>query len=716
MQPPRRTEPSTVEALNARFEALTRALPPMSRFSMEHGLLLALASIIGIYAGLSVGLFANFIALFQLLFFQTELVWNGLTGVDATWRDNFWNGVREARWHFEFLIIGAVGMAFGLAAPRFLRRAKWVRFIEPRTIRFLAFLAGFGLLLYYPLLGLATFNRSFHAGQGGFEDALESAPRILWIIVPAVGGLLVGLLLKYVAPESRGHGVAEVMEAVALGRRIPGRVALSKALTAGLTIGSGGSAGREGPVVQMGAAVGNELARRFGMPRQDISLLVACGSAAGIAASFNAPIAGAIFALEIILSDFGVRSFSSIVVAAVTATITSRALIGAHGEILQVRYALQSGGEVVSYMLLGVAAGIGAVAYVKSLQRSEQFFAGHGTSSVSRFIGRLPPELRPMIGGLAVGIIGYFVPRALGTGYGTMNAALAAQLPVGLMLVVLVAKIATTSLTLGSGTPGGSFFPAIFVGAMIGGIFGHGVHALLPEYTGTPGAYATVGMAAVVGAATQGPLTAVVMLFELTRSYEVLLPLMISCGVASVFARKFLGGSMYAQRLAARGIPVSRSGRPRLLDSVSVGRAMSRKVDVVRDSARMDQVLALYLESGHGAFPVVDEKERLVGLLAFDEVRAVIANPDLKAVAVARDLCRLNPPTARADESLESALVRMTTERAEHLPVVADDDPSRLIGILSRRDIMEAYRDAVAALEDEQVPGPPLETPHPPRP
>ncbi|MFN7132820.1 MAG: chloride channel protein, partial [Myxococcales bacterium] len=566
-------------------------------------------------------------------------------------------------------------------------------------VRFLAFVVGFGLLLYYPLQALATFNRSFRAESAGFHAVLEQTPRGLWVLIPALGGLAVGLLLKYVAPESRGHGVAEAMEAIALGRRIPGRVALTKALTAGVTIGTGGSAGREGPVVQMGAAVGNELAVRLGLGRQDVALLVACGGAAGVAASFNAPIAGAMFALEILLGDFGVRSFGSIVVAAVTATITSRALIGAHGEIARVQYALASGGEIAAYMLLGVFAGLAAVVYVKALHRSELFFAGRGRSGLSRHMARVPVELRPMLGGLLVGVIGYFVPRALGTGYATMNAALAEQLPVTVMLLVLGAKILTTALTLGSGTPGGSFFPAVFVGALVGGVFGHGVHALLPAWTGTSGAYATVGMAAVVGAATQGPLTAVVMLFELTRSYEIILPLMISCGVAGIFARRVLGGSMYALRLKEKGIVPPRAPQPRVLEGLCVADAMTREVETVRDSAPMDEVLRLYLASGHGAFPVVDAHGRLLGLLAFDEVREVMGDPELKRFAVARDLCHENPPTVRASETLEAALVRMASKRAEHLPVVAEDEPDRLVGILSRRDIMDAYRKAVAALE-----------------
>jgi len=673
-------------------QSLTQILP------FPQGLLLALAAVVGIYAGLAAGLLSNFVALFQVLFFKGPPIGQG-------WFSRFVAEFGAARWHFEFLVVGCLAMLLGLVMPVLAKRFRIARVVEPRLIRDIAYLAGFGLWLYYPLLALATLNRSLRAGQSEFLSVLEDGHIALRVLVPALGGLAVGALVRRVTPESGGHGVAEVLEVLHVhDRRIPGKVAFWKSLAAGLTIGSGGSAGREGPVVQMGSAVGNEIGVRLGLPRRDTVLLIACGAGAGIAASFNAPIAGAMFALEIILRNFGVRSFSPIVVSAVTATITSRALIGAGGEIAHISYSVKSPVEVATYAALGALAAIVATVYVRTLHKGEEFFSGHGGSKLSKRVGALPFEFRVALGGLGVGLLGVVAPQVMGNGYQTMNAALAEQIAPLALLAILVVKIAASGLTLGSGAPGGSFFPAVFLGAMLGGAFGSAVHWLMPEHSASSGAYAAVGMAAVVGAATQAPLTAVIMLFELTGSYEIVLPLMIACSVALGGARALLGGSMYSLRLKARGIGVD-SPSKRLLADVTAGQVMTREVQTVPECASYRHLLDLHQTSEHHSFPVVDGEGKLVGVLSLDDARSFLTDPGLEGLVVARDLCRDHPPTALEPDTLEAVLMKMTTQRADHLPVVAADDPRRIVGIVATMDIFNAYTGAIARQRQEAADG-----------
>ncbi|MHB8420555.1 MAG: chloride channel protein [Myxococcales bacterium] len=531
-----------------------RLLAPGTEFPWESTLLNLTAVLVGVYAGLATGLLANFIGLFHLLFFRTHEFLAAPT--QPSWRLALGTELRQSPWHFEYLAIAVAALlaARALSPLGETRTFRRVPIFQKQRLRLVASVLGFGLVLYYPVLFLAAFTRSFGEASGGLVAMLLQAPRLLRILVPAVGGLAAGVLVRFVAPDSAGHGVVEVMAAVAEGNRIPGRVALWKSMVAGLVIGSGGSCGREGPVVHMGAAVGNELGERLGLSRENISLLLACGGAAGIAASFNAPIAGAMFALEILLGAYSLKSFSPILLAAVTATTTARTLLGAQSEIVHVKYALRSPGEIGAYALLGLLCAVGGVAYARTLHRAEALFGGHDPSAIGRFLARFPPYARPMLGGLGTGLLGLFVPEVLGNGYETMNAALLEQLGFGLLAAALVAKLFASASTLGSGAPGGTFFPAVFLGAMLGGAFGSVLHGLLPNVTAGAGAYAAVGMGAFVAGATLAPLTGILMVFELTGNYQSVLPLMVACGLAATVVQWVLGGSIYTLKLRAHPV------------------------------------------------------------------------------------------------------------------------------------------------------------------
>ena len=324
-------------------------------------------------------------------------------------------------------------------------------------------------------------------------DFVRTLPWWWKVLVPALGGLLVGMIITRFAAEAKGHGVPEVMESVALrGGRIRPRVVLAKLLASGVCIASGGSVGREGPIVQIGSAIGSSIGQWLRIGERRLRTLVGCGAAAGIAATFNAPVAGALFSVEIILGDFGVTQFSPIVISSVVATVVSRHFLGDFPAFEVPQYSLVSAGELAAYAVLGLIAGLAAIAFVRALYGAEDLFD----------VIRLPAILKPALGGAMIGLIALRFPAIFGVGYEAINEALRGELGWKLLVVLAAVKIVAVSLTIGSGGSGGVFAPSLFIGATLGGAVGTVVHYLWPEASGGPGAYALVGMGAVVAAGT----------------------------------------------------------------------------------------------------------------------------------------------------------------------------------------------------------------------
>jgi CIC family chloride channel protein len=504
--------------------------------------------------------------------------------------------------------------------------------------------------------------------------------------------------------------VTEVLEAMVIHQsRIPAKTALFKGLTASVTIASGGSVGREGPVVQIGSAVGSAIGQKLGVSRSQLRTLIGCGAAAGISASFDAPIAGAMFALEIILADFGVATFSPIVLSSVVATVVSRALYNtAHvptgdltlatatsqlpREMVQATYKLVSSFEIGPYLILGFVCGIVSIAFIASLDRAEDLFEGHWGGFVGRWLGALPAWMKPAVGGLILGCLGLLVPRMLGTGYETMNATLKGELATGLVFAVLVTKIIGTSLTLGSGGSGGSFFPAVFIGAMTGSAFGGTIHRLFPTMTATSGAYALVGMGALVAGATQAPLTGIIMMFELTGDYQIILPLMVACLSASLLVDRWLGQSIYTLKLAHKGIN-PRGGRELdMLRRIPVRAAMTRSVPLIPQSMPFKELLGQLSSTPHVTYVVVDDESRYMGIISLQDVREFFFEEGLNQVVVAGDLARTDVKPLAEDEDLQVGLERLAPLETELLPVASSGDPSHIVGMLSRRSILLAYQ------------------------
>jgi CIC family chloride channel protein len=649
----------------------------VARFPFERALVMGVAAVVGLYGGIAAGLFATAIQTVQLILFRGDEVVASLWRPE--WAERFRVQLALAHWHLEFAALAALILGAALLLQSFGKRLPM---FEVRRLRSVALAAALGLSLYYPLLLLQTFNRTFHETEGGLYALLLQSPRLVWVVAPALGALLAVLIVRF-SPESGGHGVVEVIEAVhKRGQIIRGRVAFWKSMAAGLVIGSGGSAGREGPVVHLGGAVASSLSRMLGLPRSEASLLLAAGAGAGIAGSFQAPLAGSLFALEIVLGDFDVRRFAPVVLACVTAVATSRALLGGGTELRTVSWQLNHPSEIGIYLVLGLVAGVCGIVYIRCVHEAEHRFA------------RLPwrPELRAALGGLLVGFIGLLAPRVMGTGIESMNAALAGQLTFGTLLLALFAKLVATSFTLGSGSPGGSFFPAVFIGAMLGGAFGQLAHLALPSITAGADAYAAVGMGAVVAGATLAPLTGVLMMFELTGSYQIVLPLLVACGTATVVVQGVLGGSIYQLGARRRGIRLGLA-EPSLRE-LSVAQAVD-KVEALPAEMPFPELMALVGSTTHAAFPVISGAE-LVGVLSVRETRRALLDPAVDRASTARTFTR-ETETFLVDDDLGTVVQRLTkANAAEGLVLDGDRKP---IGVVTREGILEAWHRATIPRE-----------------
>lgn len=509
-------------------------------------------AVVGVYSGLAAGLFANLIGLVRGVSYGVPLLADAFrTGSETQAR--LGASLTGAHWHFEFIIVG-IPLSLGALGLAHLIKPGDGREVVKRRLEVLALLVMGALSLYYPLVAVAAVNEVL----GHVHRDVEQISPFLVVLVPMLGGAVVGRLLQD-RPETHGHGVPEVVKAVESEGRLPARNGLLKLIASAVTIGTGGSAGREGPIVYGGAAFGSEVGRTLGFTRRELAILMASGAGAGIAASFNAPVAGAIFAMEILLREFQLRVFSPIILASVTATMVSRGIMGSAPMLERVAYMMVSGWEVVFYALLGLICGGLAYAFIQSLHGVEDFFQGKRPGKVSAWLGQQPLPVRAGIGGVLVGLLALAHPVVWGTGHEYANDALVRGLPLALLASGCVLKLVGTSLTLGSGGSGGTFFPVTVIGAMAGGAFGEILHSLVPGATAPSGAYAMVGMGGAVAAMTRGPLTGMMMVYELSGNYAIILPLMVTCTLASALCHVLVerkAARAGEERLALRRTPV----------------------------------------------------------------------------------------------------------------------------------------------------------------
>lgn len=567
----------------------------------------------------------------------------------------------------------------------------------------------YGLAL---LVGLAAgggaiiFRHLISAFDWVFFDRLADALSLLGdqrvILLPVLGGLLVAPIIYFLAREAKGHGVPEVMLAVETqGGRIRPRVAVVKSVASALCIGSGGSVGREGPIVQIGSAVGSTIGQLLRLSEENIRLLVASGAAGGISATFNAPIAGVFFALEVILRRFNLRNFSVVVLSSVVADALAHTFLGDDPAFAIPPHALESNLEFPLYALLGLFAALAGLAFITVLYRTEDIFdALH-----------LPEVVKPAIGGLGVGLLGLWFVDLFGVGYGggpstnAITSALTGERTLEVLIALAGLKILATSLTIGSGGSGGVFAPSLFIGAMLGAAYGDVAHDLFPDVTAPSGAYALVGMAAVFAAAARAPITSILILFEMTRDYSIMLPLMMAVAVSTVVAQLIRRDTIYTLKLRRRGVEIEEGREAALLQTITVGQAMARNFDVVSADTSVAELLEGVSADGQPrAFPVLDHDRKLVGILTPSDIERVL-DKDISALTV-QDIAAKNPVTIFPDQTLEEAVRRLGSQGLRQLPVVSRHDPSVLLGLLRRSDVINASGRALATRGRPAQPAP----------
>jgi len=563
--------------------------------------------------------------------------------------------------------------------------------------------SGFFLLLLSIFIGASTglaavvFVKLIYWIQHlGFEKLPATLPWLgnwVYLIVPVIGGILVGPLIL-MAQEAKGHGVPEVMQALIVrGGRIRARVAAMKIVASALCIGTGGSAGREGPIVQVGSALGSSIGQVLRLSDDRIRNLVGCGAAAGIAATFNAPIAGVIFAIEVLMCNLQVQSFGNVVIAAVSSSIVSRFFLGTQPAFGIPIHSLVSPVSLLFYLLLGLlSAGIG-IMFIRMLNRAEIIFDSWD----------FPQLFKPAVGSVLLGISGMLfmylpgmsgilMPYHYGSGFPVMEAALLETLPFWVLLLLVFLKPLGTSFTLGSGNSGGIFAPSLFIGAMLGGCLGIILEQYFPEVAGSAGAYALVGMAALFGASARAPLTAMLIVFEMSNDYLMILPLMVA-GISATYIAQWLHPeSIYTLKLAKRGIRFFEGRDMDIMQGVTVQEVMRSRVVKIHKDRPVAELMALFQETNLIGFPVVGDNQQLWGIITLQDVHRAQSeeHANLGDMKVA-DLAVEGPISVFPDEPIWVAIQKMSPRDLARLPVISRDGSMRLIGMISRSDILRAY-------------------------
>ncbi len=543
-------------------------------------------------------------------------------------------------------------------------------------------------------LGAIALRWMIRAVQWVFFDqgtTLESTyglpvpPWAVTIAAPAVGMVVVAYFLHWWAEEAKGHGVAEVQFAVRMrGGKIRPRVAFAKAVSSAISIGSGGSVGREGPIVQIGASLGSALAQFAGLSSEQVKLMVAAGSAGAIAATFNAPVAGVLFGLEVILGSFAARSFGLVVVASVSATAVAQAVLGPEPAFRLVEvFTFVSRWELGLYLLLGLVTGVVSLLFVRAVYGVEDWFDRWHTAI----------WVKAVAGGLAVGLMGTLGSGLLfGVGHEGVEMALAGSLSAGLMLALVFMKIAATSITLGAGGSGGVFAPALFIGAMAGGAFGKAAGQLLPGIAAPAGAYALVGAAAVFGASSHAPMTAIVILFEMTDSYRIILPLMLAVVVAQLLASRIDPDSIYSIKLRRRGALSAPRAELGTLDLLLVADAMTEEIPSIRSDAKLDDLAAKARRDRSHSWVVLDVGDHIAGIVSVTDLEQAIVEGDMAGRTVA-DVMTRAVVTCTPEETLRHAFRRFTEHDVFQIPVLDPQDGGKVVGVLRRTEMMWAYKE-----------------------
>lgn len=564
-----------------------------------------------------------------------------------------------------------------------------IKFLFRNSLGFL-FLAGFigacssfGAILFRHLISL--FQDLLWPGAGDFLEQVIKAPWWWRLLLPALAGLLVGPIIFRLAPELKGPGVPEVIAALVRRQgRLRHRVTFLKALVTSLLLGAGASVGREGPVVQIGASIGSSITQLLGLPSQMVRVGLACGAAAGIAATFNAPITGTLFAVEVILFDLEISHLSHILIAGIVAAVLAQMMWGGLPALKGAYFWPGPYPLLLVYLLIGLLAGFVGNLFVRLI---------YGAGDVwDRLPG--PVWIKPALGGLCLGALALILPEVMGVGYETVNAALSQNLPLKLAAVLLVAKILATSLCLGSGMSGGIFAPSLVTGACLGTAISLGLNHL--GFSIIPSNGALIGMGAMVAATTLAPMTAILTIFELTYEPKLILPLMLACVASVTVVRKLKGYSAYEMKLLKRGYHIVRGHDINILRSIPITEYLRPLEEVLYVDTKLEEVLRKALESPYPHFVVLSRHGHLKGVLSLRDLRPALPYFDeLRPLIVAADLMTIKVLALPEEATLADAFEVFERRAVSFLPVVSKERPLQLCGIIKRDDVLAAYHQKV---------------------
>jgi len=563
-------------------------------------------------------------------------------------------------------------------------KTSWFRWLDRYQISDSAVLGAVALGLGLATgIGIWGFKELIHLSDQFFNEFLGGFLETygIWTLalIPVLGGLIVGLVQHYLIGHERHHGVAGIIESVAIsgGRlrywRIP-----AKAVASAISIGSGGSVGPEDPSVQIGSNLGSMFGSLLRMSEERIRTLVAAGAAAGIASAFNAPIAGVFFAVEIILGEIGTSSLGVVVLSAVIASVFTQAVSGVQPAFNVPPYSFNSIWQLPLYFVLGMIAGPLSALYVRFLYWFQDFF--HSL--------KMPNWGKPALAGLAVGIVGLFLPQILGEGYNPIGDVLSGKLTfIWLLFALTIAKLIMTPVSIGGGFAGGVFAPALFIGAMLGAGFGTVSELMFPTLNIVPAAFAMVGMAAVLAGAVHSPLTAILLLFEMTHDYRIILPLMFSVMISMLISRYIASDSVYMLGLARKGIRIERGKDVEVLERITVDEVMTKSPPSLHENVTVKQTMDYMLKNHIHGVPVLTEKNELYGIITLHDVRDTEHEESEKL----GDICARDLLVAYPNETIGAALRRMSVRGVGRMPVVSRENPKQLVGLLRRSDAIRAY-------------------------
>jgi chloride channel protein, CIC family len=539
----------------------------------------------------------------------------------------------------------------------------------------------------YSLIGLFTNLAFYHEWSFHFRSPRNSPLGLSMILIPVVGGVLIGLMAKFGSEKIRGHGIPEVMEAVLTSRsRIEAKVAFLKPLSAAIGIGSGGPFGAEGPIIQTGGAFGSLIGQFISTTAAERKVMLACGGGAGLAATFNAPITGVLLALELLLFEFRTRSFIPVVIAC-TMAVGIRLLLfggGAMFEIGEVNYNFLPG--LPYYVALGLLCGFAAVAFTRILEKLEEFFD---------HLKVVPNFLHPALGALGLGIVGFCFPRVLGSGYDTIEDVLNNHLVLGMVLLVLFLKAFVVLLSLGSGTSGGTLAPMFMISAAIGSSFALIVDRVIPSAHLSPEAFAVAGMGALLGASSRATFTFMFCAFETTRDFRAVLPVLLVCVLADAVAYTLLPNSIMTQKFVKRGMPVAGESETEVLKAVRVSELMRKDVNPIAQEMTVAE-LAARMGRGEPAYnltqglPIVSVEGELVGVVTQSDLLRALEQDPQRTMDV---LSAGSYPAivAYPDELAHDAMVRMLQHDIGRLPVVSRENPRQMVGYFNRASLLGAW-------------------------